>query len=61
MDIYLVIEAHTAHTKTPDGAATYYNTISTRGRLARTSVYMVLTLISDAIIVRPTSVENAAP
>lgn len=56
MDVSLVLEAQTAHTDVPGAAAAYYKTISTHRRLARTSIYVVLTLVSDAIIVRPAPV-----
>ncbi|KIP11631.1 hypothetical protein PHLGIDRAFT_114476 [Phlebiopsis gigantea 11061_1 CR5-6] len=56
LDVSLVLEAQTAHTDVPGAAAAYYKTISTHRRLARTSIYVVLTLVSDAIIVYRTYV-----
>lgn len=52
LDIDRVLNAYTAHLDVPNAAITYYNDLSVQRRLAKTSTYMILTLVSDAIIVR---------
>ena len=47
-----VVSAFTENTSTPNAALRYYDSIDLRQRFVRVFSYSLLTLITDAIIVR---------
>lgn len=51
LDLGRVFEAYTQHTDIPYEASLYYWTISVDARMAKTGIYVALTLVSDAVFV----------
>ena len=52
VDFIRVVSAFTENTSTPNAALRYYDSIDLRQRFVRVFSYSLLTLITDAIIVR---------